>query len=182
VSILLVTLAETKTHLRTPANATDSQLTDMIEAASAACEQYTGRTWTATTITAETHSGGRPELVLLRTPVASVTTVVESGVTLASTDWVLDAPLLWRGTSTAAMSWAPGRGNIAVTYVAGPATVPDTIKQGVLEHVRHLWTTQLGGTAVPRAGADMEWSPEAGEHIPRRVAQLWRPHRAVLVR
>lgn len=182
MSIMLVTLAETKTHLRNPANVADAQLNDMIEAASATCEQYTGRVWSQRTITAEKHHGGQPYLVLLCTPVESVTTVVESGTTLTSSDWVLDAPLLWRGTSTAAMYWSPGRANVAVTYVAGPATVPDTIKQGVLEHVRHLWTTQLGGTAVPRTGADMEWSPEAGEHIPRRVAQLWRPHRAVLVR
>lgn len=112
--------------------------------ASRAVARDLGRAVGRETVTAEPHSGGAGWLRLRRTPVQSVTTVVEDGVTLASTDYTLDdaeGGLLWRGGPSEAKSWAWGRRNVTVTYVAGMTTVDAVLRYVALTVVERLWQT-----------------------------------------
>lgn len=174
----VVSMAGLRLHLGVSTSTTDEQLRRIAGVATDLAERYTGRSWRRTPIV-ETHDGGLCALVLRRTPVASVTSVVESGTTLA-TGWVLDsgAGILYRGTTTSEQAWACGRQNVVITYVAG-GDVPETVRHAVLELARHLWDTQRGGSQLPRqAGAGDDWDPRAGFSMPRRVVELLDHHRA----
>jgi hypothetical protein len=70
-------------------------------------------------------------------------------------------------------------GSYMVTYTAGRAAVPPTIKLAALILLQHLWRTQYGATRVPVGGAD-DWSvtdpvPGFGYAVPNRVLQLLEP-------
>lgn len=180
MAVELVTLAAARTRLRVTGTDLDAEITTVLQAASELCERETGLVWDQRSIV-ETHSGGAGYIQLLRGPVTSITSVVESGVSLSSTagvDWVLDADagLLHRGSESSALTWRAGRRNIDVTYVAGPAAadVPSRIVEGVLVLVQHLWETRRGASGLPRqAGGATEWDPRQGYAIPRRALELW---------
>lgn len=180
MTTLLVTLADAKEHVRVTTTATDTQLQNMVEVASDACQQYTGRTWATTTVT-ETHDGGKTAVALRARPIQSITTVTVNGSVLAGSGYYLDATagVLYCGQPPWPTYWLPGVQNVTVTFVAGTTTLPPSIRHGVLEMTAHLWETQAGGAGRPRSGADSEWDPAAGFSIPRRVSELWRPYRAV---
>lgn len=99
-------------------------------------------------VVVEKHSGGDYHLRLRRTPVRSVTSVVESGVTLSGgedVDFTLDdnanTGLLYRGSTTSTSRWACGRRNITVTYVAGYARAPHVLRKVALDVVERAWQT-----------------------------------------
>jgi hypothetical protein len=123
----------------------------------------------------ETHDGGSCVLALRRTPVQSVTTVTESGVTLTSSDWVLDtaAGLLYRGTTAGAIAWRCGVQNVVVLYVVGASVPSSTVRQAVKVTLAHLWSTQRGPSNLPRqAGNVDEYAPGTGWSLPRRAEEL----------
>lgn len=169
----LVSLADARTHLGLSQTTNDDQLAGYLQTASRLAEDYTGKAWRRTAIT-KTFDGRSRTTLRLRTPVISVTSVVEDGVTLGSTYYALDAPrgLLYR-SGYGWSSYTPQ--NVTVTYVAGPSDglVPESIRHGVLEMVRHLWETQRGRAGMPARGGDSEWSPDQGFSVPRRVQELW---------
>lgn len=179
----LVGLADIREFLGSSTTTTDSQLVELALQCSDYAELSTGRVWRRTTFT-ESYDGGRESIVLAQTPVLSITSVVESGTTAPAGTWFTNAfGVLYRGTSQWRMNWLPGRQNVVVTYVAGPAAgiVPSGIIDGVKELVRHKWDPRRGGTNLPRqAGADSVWDPRLGFNIPRRVDECWAPYRAEL--
>jgi hypothetical protein len=70
-------------------------------------------------------------------------------------------------------------GRYTVTYTAGRAAVPPTIKLAALILLQHLWRTQYGASRVPSGGND-DWSvtdpiPGFGYAVPNRVLQLLEP-------
>jgi hypothetical protein len=107
--------------------------------ASDAVERDLGRIIVRRTVV-ETYDGGRDTIALRSTPAISITTVTESGTSLVSTDWLLDAKagFLYRGTASI-LSWAWGRQNIVVTYVAGYADPPRAVRAVALALVQALW-------------------------------------------
>lgn len=172
----LISLAEARTQVRASSTADDEDLQWMMLVASQMAEDHT-KIWRRTTIV-DSYDGGEDTLQL-RVPVASITSVTESGATLTASDWVLDGSsgILWRGTTTSAQRWSYGRQNIVVTYVAGPAdgVIPAHVRQGVRLEVQHLWDSQRGGSPVPRqAGTDFTVDPRSGYTIPYAVMELWR--------
>jgi hypothetical protein len=175
---LIVGLAEAKTFLRITGTDDDEQLRDVIESASDICERYTRKVWRRTTVTAETHSGGVDVIYLRQAPVVSVTTVVDTSVTLAATSYTIDLPTgrLFYGDTTFQGWWTPGQDNISVTYVTGPPSgiVPAYIRAGMLELVEHLWSSRRGGSNLPRkaAGGD-EFSNKLAHALPWRVQEMW---------
>ena len=177
----LVSLADIRTHLGAGATANDLQLYDFAARATDACEQRTNRAWRRKTIT-EVHNGGSTVLLLRKQPIASVTTVVENGTTLTpGTDYTLDALSgeLYRGGPLTRLRWWPGIQVINVIYVVAPKDdiVPDDITGGVLEMVRHLLTSQRGGSGLPRQDTSGDdWAPGAADSVPRWVQQLWAPY------
>ena len=173
----IVSLADAKDHLNITSTTGDEELRRFIGVASAACENYTGRTWRRTTYT-ETLDGGSAAVVLAHPPVLSVTTVTENGATVAASGYsVSTTGVVARVSGYGLTSWYPGYRNVSVTYVAGAAVVPDSITHGVLEMVRHLWSSQRGASLPLSVSASDEWSPADSFSIPRRVQELWEPHR-----
>ena len=159
--VQMVSLAEVKAHLNITSTADDEELRGFIAAATAACERHTGRAWGRRIVT-ENLPGGRTMLMTSRIPVMSVVSVEEDGTTV--TGWTADTPsgVIVRDSGT----W----GAVTVTYVAGGATIPGDIAQGVKEMLRHLWETQRG---TKRVLPGDDWDPGQGYSVPRRVAELW---------
>ena len=177
----LVSLAEIKTHLGITSTTNDEELRGFAVDATAAVESYTYRHWVKGAGQTVLISGGTGPAILLPIDTASVTTVVEQGVTLTSgTDYVFDpkGSVLQRIWSPFyGRYWYPGTLNISVTYVTGGATVPSDVRRGALELIRHLWETQRGGqTPILGAGGVTEWDPRSAYSMPMRVKELLDPH------
>jgi hypothetical protein len=177
----LVGLAEAKDQLSAVSTINDDQFRLLLEVASQACEDYTGRTWRATTWT-ESYDGGQEAIVLRHQPVISVTSVSEWAGPVMAGNWFADyhAGILYRGTMFYSYRWMPGRQNVTVTYVTGPPNgiVPSPVRQGVKVLLAHLWDTQRGGANMPRQiGSEQVWDVRRGFSIPNAVREHWDPYR-----
>jgi hypothetical protein len=87
----------------------------------------------------ETYDGGGEALLLRSTPLISVTTVVESGTTVTAYVPDTDRGMLWRGTTISQQSWARGRRNIVVTYVAGYVNPPPAVRYAAKGAIQMAW-------------------------------------------
>jgi hypothetical protein len=89
----------------------------------------------------ETFNGGVTALVLHNTPVISLTSVVESGITLAAADYTADlaAGLLYRGGQQSPRCWLSGRQNVVVTIVAGYLSPPRIARKVALNGIQRMW-------------------------------------------
>jgi len=182
----IVGLAEAKAHLNIPSTLTteDEELRRVIDAASDLAEGYVGQVLGRRTFTSELYDGGQ-EFIRIRNPKAiSITSVYENGGLLASTAYALDytGQRLYRvGSQTIYATnsygyWTGGFNNVQITYVAGYVSPPMSAKQGVLEIIRHLWTTQRGAINVmgrSQSGDEMYSTPTYS--LPRRAMELLDP-------
>jgi len=168
----LITLAEARSSLgwATGQTADDADLEKYIEAATPVIENITGPLIARTGVVF-TLDGGRTRLVL-PTRFNTVTTLVESGVTV--TDFVAEpsAGIITGGTTGSPRYFASGVQNIVVTVTTGAATVPANVNLATRELVRHLW--QQGRQAnIPSFG---EGPPDnmvpMGFAVPKRVMEL----------
>lgn len=175
-SIYAVSLDEMKAHLRITTSAQDEELRTFLFAATAAAESWCGRLFRRQTVV-EVRSGGTSSILLDEGPALSITTVTESGTTLAASDYYLDGQTLTRRDGTySAGCWLEGLGNVTVTYVAGMSTFPEDLRHGLKELVRHLWQTQRGNMPVPNQGPDDVYIPGLTYTFPRRVLELLSPY------
>jgi hypothetical protein len=178
----IVSLEEVQAGLNNTNTDDDEALRSLILTASDVCEQRT-KYWRRQSVTG-TFDGGCPKLQL-RVPVVSVTSVTETGSSVDSTGYTLDAARgwLWRGGQTTPWCWRWGRQNVSVTYVVGAPSgiIPEPIRRGVVELVRYQFNQQRGGGLPRNAGFDGVIDPASGWLIPRPVQQLWQPYAAVLV-
>ena len=174
----VVSLAEAKSHLNITVATHDDDLRRFLDVATDVCESYAGRSFRRRTVTAETHDGGSPTLLLRWTPVISVTTVTDDGT--AVTDYLLEpeSGVLWRDDD-GLLTWAGSRRGVTVAYVAGYASPPADVQQAVLETLRHLWTTQRGTMSGRNPLAGDEYANGTGWSLPRRVTELLEPYRMV---
>jgi hypothetical protein len=182
----IVGLAEVKAHLNIPSTSTtdDEELRRFIDAGSDLAEGYVGQVLGRRTFTDELYDGGT-EFIRIRNPKAiSITSVYENGSLVSSTAYNLDytGQRLYRigsGTLYATNSygyWTGGFNNIKITYVAGYVNPPMAAKQGVLEIIRHLWTTQRGAMNVmgrQLSGDELYSTPTYS--LPRRAMELLDP-------
>lgn len=169
----VVSLTDAKAYLNITATTSDEELRRFLDVITDAGEQYTGRVFGRRTIT-ETLSGRVPTLALSHCPILSITSVVESGVTLTTDDYALSSAaggVLARTSGTQLRNWTVGTNNITVVYVAGYATQPPTDVAGAWAMLDHLWSTQRG--TIRGMGGGDEWNPAASFSIPRRVQELW---------
>jgi hypothetical protein len=174
-------------HLNIPAaSADEDEIRRFIDAAQDLAENYVGAVLGRRTIV-ETYDG-QTDVLRLRSPRAiSITTVVESGVTLDSSQYKLDdtGQRLYRlTTSTISASssfgaygyWASGVNAVTVTYIAGFTVTPPAVQQGVLEILRHLWSTQRGAVNIMnRNGSGDEFYSTPTYSLPRRAMELLDP-------
>ena len=89
----------------------------------------------------ESYDGGQYALILRSTPVVSVTSVIDSGVTLTALDYTLDtgAGILYRGTTSYRTGFTVGRNSVEVTYVAGYANPPAVVRLAALNLIQSMW-------------------------------------------
>jgi len=166
------------------ASANENEIRRFMDAATDLAETYCGQVLGRRTYTDELYDGGT-EFVRIRNPKAiSITSVYENGALVSATAYNLDytGQRLYRigsGTLYATNSygyWTGGFNNIKVTYVAGYVNPPMSAKQGVLEIIRHLWTTQRGAMNVmgrSQSGDEMYSTPTYS--LPRRAMELLDP-------
>ena len=144
VGASLVTVDEAVSHLRAAGIVTSAadleQLQWLCFVATDAVERDLGRTIVRRTIS-ETYDGGSGALILRNTPVISVTSLVEAGVTLGVGDYLLDSSsgILYRGTSTYAAAFYSGRQLVVVTYVAGYTNPPPVVRKVALNLIQAMW-------------------------------------------
>jgi hypothetical protein len=143
---MLVSVDEAVSHLRAggviTSDADREQLQWLCLVATDAVEHDLGRVLVRRTIV-ETYEGAGGAISLRSTPVISITSVVEAGTTLTINDYLLNVSqgVLLRGTSLSSQSWAYGRQNIVVTYVAGYARPPAIARKVALNAVQAMWQT-----------------------------------------
>jgi hypothetical protein len=117
------------------------ELRSMCVAATSAVQNDLYRVLVRTTVV-ETHDGGCSAIFLRKTPVQSITSVVESGATLATTgEYTLNGRLgiLYRGSQQAVYAFAGGIQNVVVTYVAVPEELPEFVRKVVKNTVIKMW-------------------------------------------
>lgn len=166
----LVDLQDAKEALRIRSNTSDERIRDLIRVATRRVERIVGQVLARRSVT-ETYAGGVSAISLRRTPVRSVTEVVEHGETLASTSYVLDANagLLHR----VGQAWWSEPSAVTVTYVVGPAVVDPVYFEAVLIYTQHLLDTSRGGSNLPRnAGGDTTDYDPAYPTVLRRISEL----------
>lgn len=167
----IVSVDELRVHLGKGLTTSDDELRRYALIGTELAEEWLGRTLRRRTVT-ERHDGGMPEVLLLVSPVLSVTSVTADGAALAASAYDLDdlAGILISKSG----AFPGGRNDLAVTYLAGPAgNLAARYGQGVREIARHLWDTQRGGSNLPRQqGAEDVWTSGAGWSVPRRVMEL----------
>ena len=139
-----VSVDEAVAHLRAAgvitSDADREQLQWLCMVASDAVERDLGRIIARRTVI-ETYDGGRYSINLQSTPVISITSVTESGTTLAATDYTLkmSAGILYRGSTLVPWNFLWGRQNIVVTYVAGYTDPPRIVRKVALNGVERMW-------------------------------------------
>lgn len=171
----VLTLPAAKEYLNITQPTWDVELQDTINAAESVIAERCGPL-TSTAFT-ERVKGGGMGLVLMNTPVVSLTSVTPVGGT------AYDLTLLDLDKSSGVIEWGSGirfaTGRYDVAYMAGRTTVPSDLLRAIKELVRHMWETQRPPTARPgsRAGDSVANTiPGAAYVLPFRVEQLMVPH------
>lgn len=169
----IVGLSELKTHLNITATTDDEELRDLLDAATAAAENYCNRALTRRVVT-DTLDGGDSAVELSTNVALSVTSVTENGATVSASGYRLDnGCILVRLVNSAVSQWWTGASNIVVTYVVGVTGSDEyAARRGVLEIARHMWKTQRGSMNI---GSNDQWNPGEGFSIPNRAEQLLAP-------
>lgn len=148
----IVSLAQLKAALSISSSDStkDESLREYLAQATDLAERYCNRTLRRKAIV-ETHDGGRQAVCLYAPPVLSVTSVVEDGVTLSASDYVLNAPagILYRGSKDSRLTWDDGLQTVVVTYVAGYASPPLVAQRAVIDIARWMFQRTSQG---PRPG------------------------------
>lgn len=176
----VVDLPSVKIHLNITKGDHDAELVSITLAAEAAIAERVGPL-VSTSVTARVR-GCLPALRLPVTPAISLTSVTPvGGSALTLTDLYLDA-------SAGLVTYNSGDGFpesfYDVAYQAGRAECPEDLRMAVKELVRHMWTTQRGGSQRPGSQASDALSnslPGSAYVFPFRVEQLLTPHLQALV-
>lgn len=172
----IVSLEEVKARLNITRTTDDDLLRTLILEASDLCEssEGTGKVWRRTVVTGEKANGGGGSITFLRRPVLSVTSMTIDGAAATVSDYDVES---WRISSPYGTIGAGGRRQgVTLNYIAGATSVPNGVRQGVIELVRHLYGTKRGGSNLPRQ-EEPDYTESLGYLIPNRVAYAWRAYR-----
>jgi uncharacterized phiE125 gp8 family phage protein len=180
----LATLAVVKAALGITGTEEDLALRPLITNASVAIATACNRTLVAETVEQTFRSsGGRRGLMLARYPVASITSIMEGGLTLTADDYELDTDsgLVERLSGDRHSCWSSG--TITVTYVAGYDIdeVPADFVQAVVTLIAQ-YRSQAGRDPLLRAVdvvdiERLEYFPTTAAGLPAPVLALIEPHR-----
>lgn len=149
----LISLSDLKLQLGVTDRSEDDKLLVYSKQATAAVERYCNRRLLAETVE-ETFrlsvEKSRP-LILSRSPVSSVTTVIEDGSELTDADFELDGCCLYRLTSDSRSSWSATK--IVARYVAGYSLseMPGEYQRAVVLTVNQY---KIGSTRDPQVRSE----------------------------
>lgn len=171
----VVTLAEAKLQLNMTDSASDAELGVFISAASEAIEDYVGAV--VQRPVTERFDGGAEQVLLSKIPVASVTSVTDSGTVLDPSAYKVSVNgVLSRVSGRRRYRFVPGTQSLTVVYVAGKvadtASVAQRVKMAGLLIVQHLWETQRPAAQGPFSQASDDFDPRYSYSIPRRALEL----------
>jgi hypothetical protein len=172
----IVSLSEVKMKLRITRTSDDELLRSLILTASTLAEgpEGTGQVWRRQTVTNEKHNGGGSSIIPFRRPVQSLTSITIDGVTGVAADYDVET---WRITSGNGVTIGDSnrRQNVLITYVVGSNAIPPSLRDAVIELVRHFYGITRGGTNLPRQ-EEPDFTTSAGYLIPNRVTMAFRAH------
>lgn len=174
----LFTLAAAKDQLNITDTASDVELAGYVSGVTRVVERYVGAVVNRTVI--ERFDGGRCEVLLSNIPVASVTSVTDSGTTLdAGAYKVSTSGVLSRVAGPSRIAFLPGVQSVEVTYVAGKvadtasvATDLADVRLAGLIILQHMWETQRPAAAGPFSQAADDYDPRYAYSVPRRAQEL----------
>lgn len=178
----IISLADTKAQLNITGTSNDEELRGFIDAATRVIEGIVGsvvrRSWI------ENYHGGQTSILLRHSPVISITSVTESGATVAASGYTVnpDAGILTRVSGFTPLCWQSGYRNIGVTYVVGRTANLGNVSLAAKIIVQHLWETQRAGGGRPPValgGEVVGVSEQFGQtfSVPRRAVELLEPDR-----
>ncbi len=188
----LVGLADMKRHLNLARTTDDAELYEMGLAVSDAVESYVGFPLRRKVIT-ESHDGGVDSLLLRQAPcpcsvcapyrTLSITSVTEDGISLVTSDYVLDASsgMLRRGTYGRGFVWSGAAAQgLVVVYVSGYLMTPPWARLAVLRALANSWQSSQ---QRPHPGFgqgrddDVPTTSTTPYVLPYAVQSLLSPHR-----
>lgn len=178
----LTTVADVKSYLGIQALTTDDALlAKLVTSASAAVEQWCGRTFALTSYTETTNGRGGHCLILKNAPVVSVSSVTVDGVVIPpqpavnQPGWVLDGNRL----QLAGSCFTSGVQNVVVQYTAGYASTPANIAQATIDLValKYKQHSKVGNASETIGQATVSYT---FGRIPSDVQAVLAPHRRVM--
>lgn len=127
------------------------ELRGFVRVACSAVELDTGRKISPQTLTV-TRDGGSP-LIQLPTPLISVTSLTDTGVTLAPADYVanLSAGLIYRGSATAPRWFSTGYQNVVAVVRAGMRNPHPVLRKVAKNGAQRMWQ---GSQQMPHPAMD----------------------------
>lgn len=176
----LFTLDDAKDQLNIDLDntASDAELAGYVSGVTRVVERYVGAV-VQRSVT-EVFDGGRCEVLLSNIPVASVTSVTDSGATLDGDAYTVSkSGVLSRGAGTARTLFLPGIQSVEVEYVPGQVAdtaavatdLPDVRLAGLII-IQHLWETQRPAAQGPFSQASDDYDPRYAYSVPRRAQEL----------
>lgn len=186
-----LTLAEAKEGLNMSASTNDTELAGWLTAATELVESVVGPV-VARSVTELHEATSAGALYLRQTPVISVEAIVrryDSSVLWQPADVEVDAlsgRLVVNAFYEGSGAWA-GWGGTRITYTAGRAEVPESIRKATIVVLDHLWQTQRGWVSgapglrgeLPAAQGGAPVPP--GYALPNRAMDLLAPYRRVAI-
>lgn len=184
----LLTLGDARAAIGIPATerSKDDDLTFYVAAVTPIIEDIVGPI--ASRACDEWHDGGVSSIVLLTSPVLTVTSVSETagGVTYDLTEQPLDedvrtpygftvdtdSGVVERRSSGSSYPFAGGRRNVRVVYTAGRAEVPPNVRLAARRLLRHLWQQEQQGGRPAMSGAEPTVVTPSGYAVPKVVVEL----------
>jgi uncharacterized phiE125 gp8 family phage protein len=153
----LTDLATTKSFLKVTTTTDDDIISILINACSTAIENYCRRSFYQQVYTNDMYDGnGTKWLNLKNYPVQSVSQVQVNGVTIDPANYVIKNetgvlcrigpyPNTFTGLSISRFSslWNQGDYNIAVSYTAGFATIPDDLAHACRVYVKSIYNSDV---------------------------------------
>lgn len=137
----LTVLATAKRELGITDTSQDVRIADLIEEASGMISAWCNRDGFGREVVRQTErlTDPRASIVLARDIGVSITSVVEDGVTIASTDYEVAGSLLYRLRDDARSTWKAGK--VVIEYAAGivlPTDVPRGLERACLDLIQRL--------------------------------------------
>lgn len=166
----LCTLAQLKAYLGITSADYDSQLEDLVDAASAQAEAFTGRKLAARDYAWALNGTGEPDLFVPEWPLNTITTLEINGAEIpARTTWDGSGYVLEADMGLIRLSgyvFYRGMGNVEVSANAGYAAAPEDLRQAVIELA--AWKAKQSSMQ----GIGQDWLGKTSEAKPQNMGTL----------